>query len=203
MLTNTNKTVPVFFSFYAVLFFLIITNCSFPQNNDTAFSKIMLGANLQYKSNNDFLNKYWTPHKGIELYAATPFYFGSITAGASIVSFSSLNSKKPDYTAKLFFVSWGNKLNLPFNTSFSAGIKAGNYTFSFADDTINSNLQTESELAAGLFALFSLNKLYGFSLNISADFLKVFTNRRITLIFLSAGISYSVNSPIWFRKIFD
>jgi hypothetical protein len=203
MLIYQHKDNSGFPLFYTVLFLLISVNCSFPQDGDTAFSKITIGAKVQYKSNNDFLNKYWDPHKGIEVSIGTPFYFGSVNAGITIIPFSSLSPAKPDYVSRLYSLSWGSKLILPYNTSFSVGVKAGNYTFSFADDTINTNLQTESEFTAGLYSLFSFNELYGCSLNLSADFLKVFTNKRITLVFISAGISYSISSPIWFRKIFD
>jgi len=175
----------------------------YAQTEIAPFSELNAGINLEIKKNKNISDNYWSPKKGADVYVETPFYFGYISAGFTYLPFSSKDTSRPDYTARLLYLGWGNKLLLPLNTAFYFGIKLGNYSMSFNDDTVNVNLQTESEFAAGITTALCFEPIHRVNINFRADFFNVFTRIRMRQILLGAGISYNFNSPDWFKEIFN
>jgi hypothetical protein len=178
-------------------------NTLFAQTRNEAFSEIKIGLNISAKHNNTYLNDFWSPKTGFTGNIETPFYFGSITAGLTVLPFKSTNIKMPDYTGQLIFLCWGNELILPYNSSFYFGFKTGNYTMNFADDTVNTNLKSESEFAAGLTSRLNIRAFNNFEFNITGDAIKIFTKKKMNIIVFSAGLNYIFSAPAWLKEFLD
>lgn len=190
--------------------FLLFVSAFLPQNgtiyaqtDPAPFSTIRLGINLSVKKNTSFIENYWEAKKGGEGFIEFPFYYGNISAGYLILPFKSKIKEKPDFSSSIMYLGWGKEIELPLNSSLYLGVKTGNYSFSFDDDTINVNLKSESEFAAGITSRFSMELFEGFGLNISGDLFKVFTKNRISLFVISGGLSYRFSSPIWIKELFE
>lgn len=188
-----------------VLFpFLLSTNALvFAQESEIPFSKLNIGLNIGRGKNTSFIENYWEIKNTLGLSAEMPFYYGSISGGVLILPYSSKTNEKPDFRSLFIYLGLGKSIKLPFNTSFYAGLKLGNYSMTFDDDTINVNLKTESEFAAAFVSRFSATLLPNTNLNIGGDIIKVFTKNNMSVFHLSAGISYSFDSPAWIREIFE
>ena len=197
----------LFFSYkkyfiFLFIFFsgLIVNKGLFAQNSETPFSSIKIGLNIGQGKNSSFIEKYWKMNKTAEAWAEFPFYFGNISAGAGYLPHSSKEINKPDFKSYYIYLGLGKEIKLPYNTSVYLGTKFGNYSMSFADDTINVNLQTESEFAAGINVKFNIGLFSDISLNLNGDLIKVFTKNKISVYILSAGINYKFNTPAWIKE---
>ena len=73
----------------------------------------------------------------------------------------------------------------------------------FEDEDINPGLKSESELGIEFMVRLSFQILKNANLNIEGSYLRIFTNIKIDLLFVSAGIDYSFNSPDWLRDFLN
>lgn len=197
---NTGKT--TYLVALIGLLFLLNTDLN-GQSISPPFSKIELTGSVSSDINDDLLSNYWTSGKGIAGAVGMPFYWGSIQVGALLLPFKSKSDRYPDYNSLMIFLGWGRKIKLPLNLDFYAGLKIGTVSMDFNDDTVNTHLKTESELAAGLNFRLDYNFAGNFALNISAEATRIFTHKRIELLLISGGLSYTFNSPKWFKDFFN
>lgn len=176
---------------------------TFAQQKNAPFSEINVGINLGLSKSGSFLENYWKSGKSGEVFIEMPFYYGQISGGVLIIPNSSKEADMPDYRSMFVFAGFGKSVNLPLNTSLSVGTRLGNFSMTFDDDTVNVNLKTESEFAAAFYSKLSIQTFQNWNINLEAEMIKVFTHNKISILHLSAGVSYSFPSPAWFREIFD
>ncbi len=182
---------------------LFISGSVLSQSNKNIFNKSLFALSYINSSEHNGLDTYWNIENGFGGYFQTQFYLGDISVGISHTSFKGVKTKYPDFSSNYIYVSWIGEINLPLNSSLGAGIKVGSYLMTFEDDTLSSFQKNESELAVGPYAIFSLPVFSRFSINISGEFITVFTKRSMKFFNLSAGISYSFTTPNWLRRVFE
>lgn len=171
-----------------------------PQVQDTnAFSNVKFSINFIKNKSTDALNRYWDGPKGLEGEIQMPFYLGNIQGGARYIPYKEKAINFHNFSSYFIYLGWGYEFKLPYDCSFYAGIKVGGYRMSVHDDSLSDELKFENELAAGLRTYLAFNIYADCSLNLGADYTKVYIYKKIELFVLSAGISYSFQSPEWLK----
>jgi len=198
LFSTKNKIFIVFFAFF--LFAGI--NFILAQVKEAPFSTIKAGINIGSGKNSAFIDDYWKISGFGEGFMEFPFYLGKIGAGIALIRNNARTDDKPDFSGMFIYIGWGYEFRLPLNTSFSLAYRMGNYSMTFNDDTVNENLKTESEFAAGVQGCFSLNVYENIGLNLGGSYIKVFTKNKNNIFLVNAGVSYKFNSPAWLKEIF-
>lgn len=186
-----------------ILVILFISGYIFSQSNSSPFDKSSFAVSYIKTTEHNGLNTYWNIESGYGGYFQTQFYIGDISVGISHTSFKGMKKKYLDFSSNYIYLSWIGVIDLPLNSSLGAGIKIGSYLMTFESDTLNSFQKNESELAIGPYAIFSLPIFSSLSLNLSGEFITVFTKRSLKFFNLSAGISYSFTTPNWLKRVFE
>jgi hypothetical protein len=168
-----------------------------------AFSEIMIGGNFVWSKSSDDLDEYWNSDNGLDGFIQTPFYAGDIKIGFTYIPFKGKDGYHPDFNS--YYINLGWKENLYFSSSISmnVGAKIGSFMMSFQDDTLSAFRTQESEIGIAAEAGFKFGITQEIDLRINANFLTVFTNRRIKLFSLFAGVSYAFISPKWMRVLVE
>jgi hypothetical protein len=168
-----------------------------------AFSEIVLGGNYVWNSSIGDLNEYWSSDHGIDGFIQTPFYAGDIKIGFTYIPFEGKDAYHPDFNSYYINLGWGENLHFTDNISMNVGAKIGSFMMSFQDDTLSVFRTQESEIGLAAEAGLKFGVTSHIDINISANFLSVFTSRRIKLFSLYAGVSYAFRSPKWMREIVE
>lgn len=175
-----------------------------PQSSETnAFSDISLTLNLISNHSTDELNTYWTGKSGFEGYLQMPFYFGDIQAGARYIAYKEKELYFHNFSSLYYFLGWGKKFNLPLNFSFYSGIRVGGFGTAIVDDSLNGEEKNETELAVGINSYLALRINNNLRITVGADYTKVYFYKKIELFLLSAGMSYSFQTPAWIKEILN
>ena len=179
-----------------------IDDCS--AQDTTAFSNIKVG--LDYSNNfsrNDDIHKYWKPNSGLRGYFDTPFYFGNVNAGVRFMTFDTFTKELPDFWSLYFFIGWGIELELPLNLKWCNGFNVGHYQMDFNEDEELGQEgefeDRESEFAIELISKLSYPITDEVNVNTSLSYLRVFTNKKMDLFFVNAGLNYTFRTPKWLR----
>ena len=186
-----------------ILILLFLSEFILPQSISNPFDNSSFGISYIKTTEHNGLETYWNIESGFGGYFQTQFYIGDISVGLAHTPFKGVKNKYPDFSSNYIYLSWIGTIDLPLNSSLGAGVKIGSYLMTFESDTLNSFQENESELAIGPYAIFSLPILNHISVNISGEFITVFTNRSMKFFNLSAGISYSFTTPNWLRRVFE
>lgn len=186
-----------------LLIILFISVSIFSQSHSTTFDKSSFAISYIKTTEHNGLDTYWNIKNGFGGYFQTQFYIGDISVGVAYTSFKGVKNKYPDFSSNYIYLSWIGVIDLPLNSSIGVGIKIGSYLMTFESDTLSSFQKNESELAVGPYAIFSLPVFNHLSLNLSGEFITVFTKRPMRFFNISAGISYSFTTPGWLRRVFE
>jgi hypothetical protein len=170
------------------------------KSSDKAFSKIIIGGNYVWNSSMGDIQDYWTTGSGLDGFLQTPFYAGNIKLSLTYLPFEGKDEYHPNFESYYINFGWSENLDLVSGISLNAGAKIGSFMMSFQDDTLNAFRSSESEIGAAAEVGLSFGLSSALDFNISADFLTVFTSRRIKLFNIHAGLSYAFNSPKWMRE---
>jgi hypothetical protein len=193
-------------SFYLAIIILItcLTELLKPQSAEiNAFDNVSIKINFISNRSTDALTRYWDTHKGFEGVVQMPFYLGDIQGGARYLSFKEKAPNFHDFSSYFFFLGWGKEFKLPLNCSVYAGLKFGGFHMSIHDDSLTSELSHETELAGGISSYLSIGLINSLSLTFGADYTKVYIYKKIELFLLSAGLSYTFQSPVWLKEILN
>ncbi|MCF6269974.1 MAG: hypothetical protein L3J41_09695 [Melioribacteraceae bacterium] len=186
-----------------ILAILFVSVSIFSQSHSNTFDKSSVAISYIKSTEHNGLDTYWNIENSFGGYFQTQFYIGDISVGISHTSFKGLKTKYPDFSSNYIYLSWIGVIDLPLNSSFGAGIKIGSYLMTFESDTLNSFQKNESELAVGPYAIFTLPVFNHLSLNVSGEFITVFTKRSMKFFNISAGVSYSFSTPDWLKRVFE
>ena len=151
-------------------------------------------------SNQNTFHEYWEPGFGAELLLEMPFYLGDIQAGIHIYPYSGRSSYQPDFLSLYIFVGWGLGLRLSPGIQWYNGLQLGSYQMAFDDSDIDESQALESELGVGLNTRFDVNLMNSWSFQAGAVYLHVYTKKPLELIMLTAGVSYTFDTPEWLKE---
>lgn len=179
----------------------LLTESSKAQENNKEFNTITFGVDVLKDFTTDGFQQNWEPQIGGEGYFRTPFYFGNLQTGIVYCAYGSLKNGNPDFKVFSFYLQWEYEVRLLPIVSFSIGGRTGLTEMKFAENNIvtDANLLSESELTIGLISRLSLLLPKGWQINISGNYLTIFTYPRMNTTFISGGISKSFTTPEWLR----
>lgn len=185
------------------IFLLLFTSILRSQNVSEAFDYIKLTAEIAESKTSNFFTSIWSIEQGAAGEVEFPFYYGNIKAGLMHTQFFGKSQKNPDFTGSYIFLGWGKEIFLPLSFSIYAGGKAGSFLMNFQDESLNAYERNESELAAGAEGRLNLYITKNFILYGSAEHIAVFTQKKIELLLVKAGISILIDSPNWLKEFLN
>jgi len=171
------------------------------QKSNKAFESISFRINLLANSNQNSLHRYWEPLFGGEAEIEMPFYEGQMSAGLQLFQFTGRKEKFPDYLVSFIYLRWGVEITLFSQVTWFNGIRLGSYQMRFDDTDINPTQRVESELGVGIDSGLNLkisSKWYG---HVGIGYVVVFTYKKLELLNLSLGISYTIDAPSWMKEL--
>lgn len=144
----------------------------------------------------------WAPSPGAAARVATPFYGGEALVGLSVHANESGGDDLPEFLALHAYGGWGYPMGLPGRLRLTPSAEVGALHMRFDDeDRFILALQNETELTAGLSVRLDtpvLGRLHAFA---AVQALRVYTFERIDLGFVHVGLSTTVASPSWVRRL--
>ncbi|UCF06958.1 MAG: hypothetical protein JSV33_08055 [bacterium] len=163
------------------------------------FETLKVGVEYLSNTNRNLFHEFWDPVRGIDLSIATPFYAGTMRTGISLFPVTAKDVATPDYYHIFVHAGWGKHLRLPADLNLFGGFSIGYNTFILGIEAIE-GIRYESELGL-MFSLRMSVPVYGnWRAVLGGSHLTVLTHERIELVFLTFGLNYSFDSPLWFRN---
>ena len=189
---------------FAILIAFSFTGHNLAQDKTAkVFSEFTIDAGYVNHISTGDLEEYWKPGSAASLSISTPFYFGTMGIGVDASKFESKFEGRPDYNTFFINLSWMQGVRLPGFSRLYAGIKAGSYNMLFDDNNLTEFESNESELAIAAIVQYDIEVYREFRIYLRPELLTVFTNKRIKLFNINAGLSYTFNSPQWIRDILE
>ena len=182
---------------FPCLFLILAVQPAYAQTDTKAFQNATFSVSPTFNTNRNSFHDYWEPGTGFNLNARMPFYAGEVHLGAAALPYSGKADEQPDYWSIYMYLGWGASLSVFDNFRLGAGVKAGSYQFRFDEEEELKHRKSETEFCAGLFS--DLNWAFhdDWAINLSGSYLKIYTAKRIKLVYLSAGISRRFDLPGW------
>ena len=131
----------------------------------------------------------------------SPFYWGDISAGVQIMSFSGADSSYPNFESLYPFLGWGLSLPLPFQVRLHTRLNLGINRMEF--ETLAGFERTESEVGLTLLIGFSRQLTSNLTLRSSIRRESIFTYERIHLLHYTAGLGYTIQTPQWIEEFLE
>ncbi len=144
----------------------------------------------------------WAAGQGAALRLAIPFHGGTGHVGLHAFPNGGSRPNLPDFLALHAQGGWGYPLRLPGGMRLTGGALVGALHMRFDDeDRFSGALRNETELTAGLFARLDVPVAGPARAFVAGEALRVYTFERIDLRFVQAGVSATVISPEWLRRV--
>lgn len=186
---------------YYGLFSLLLIGTVIRGEVTVPFSSIQLAIQIVNSGNDQTLQRYWTPEKGIEAVIITPFYWGEIHAGGQARSFSGTDTRYPDYKSISPFLGWGLSTALPYKINGYLGIRVGFNQMIF--DTLSGFQRGESEVSATINATVTMPISSRWTARLTVGRETTFTFKRIRLMQYTAGLGYTFSTPAWLKGFLE
>jgi hypothetical protein len=183
------------------------TNISYSQSvfmvDESPFEKIKIGLEYTNNFNRNIFHDTWHPSGGIKGFFETPFYFGRMQIGLRLMNFKTKDLNVPEFSSWFIYAGWGVEFKTFKVLKLYSGLNIGSFQMNFKDEDIEPGLRSESELGIEFMVRLSFQILKNTNLNIEGSYLRIFTNQKINLLYVSAGFDYSFNSPDWLRDFLN
>ncbi|HET7374503.1 MAG TPA: hypothetical protein VFJ20_14030, partial [Gemmatimonadaceae bacterium] len=114
-------------------------------------------------------------------------------------TFTSVGAVHPDFHGTLGMLAWRYPRRLFGPISAALGAHAGAMQFSFQDTVINAGLRKERELVLGVNGSLEARIVSGLSAFVTGEYSHVRLHVPVHLARLSAGVGYTVPTPVWLR----
>lgn len=151
--------------------------------------------------NRNIHHDYWRPEAGIEAGLATHFHPGILEIGGTWVKYTARQNPLPDYHSLYLFVGWGLERKVVTKLKGMFSLRVGDHLMIFEDDYIRPEGRVESELAVEFAGGVSINLSRQTALEISGRYRRVYTYHRLELAYIGLGISHTIASPEWLKRI--
>ena len=163
------------------------------------FSRLTIRGGVTRFSVDSRLSRYYSPEAGFIVEASTPFELGELAITAERATFTSVGAAHPDFHGTLGMLAWRYPRRLFGPISASLGAHAGAMQFSFQDTVINAGLRKERELLLGVDGSLEVRIVSGLSAFVMGEYSHVRLRVPVHLARASAGIGYTVPTPVWLR----
>ena len=171
--------------------------------DESPFEKIRIGLEYTNNFNRNIFHDTWHPSGGIKGFFETPFYFGKMQIGLRLMNFNSKDLNIPEFFSWYIYAGWGVEFKTLKVLKLYSGLNISSFQMNFKDEDIEPGLRSESELGIEFMVRFSFEILKNTNLNIEGSYLQVFTNQKINLFYVSAGIDFLLNTPDWLRDFLN
>ncbi len=142
----------------------------------------------------------WTADYGGAVKASTPFYFGEIELGMSILPWKSNDPVLPDFMSALIFGGWFVSTAPEKVLKASAGVRMGNYFMAFDSPQVSGE-RNESEFAISSFLGIRSTFWRGLEGFAEINAVRVLTTPRLDMVSVSTGVSITFDTPDWLEGI--
>ena len=187
----------------ALIIFLVciqlIPEQIFAQNQIKPFERISIKMNYLSNVNRNFFHHFWEPEPGAELAVEFPFYVGKIGGGIQILPYKAKQYPQVDFLSQFYYVAWGFNMPMIQPIVWKNEMKIGSYRMDFDDDQINVTQQTESEIGIGISSGLLLSLSTNWQIKGRVEYIKVYTKKRLELVFISAGFCFEFDTPDWLQ----
>lgn len=148
--------------------------------------------------NRNFLHEFWKPGGGAEATVATPFYLGFLEFGTALHRYDA-EEDVPGFGALWLYAGWGLGTDVADRIRVEASGRIGNYQMSFDSGSEFTGVINESELALMVNTRLAVRPAGPVSVFVSGSYLQAYTFVRLKLRYVTAGLSYRLNSPDWLK----
>jgi hypothetical protein len=168
---------------------------------DSAFSALRIRVAGARNVNREPLHDFWRAGTGGVVAVTTPFYFGTVGAGATLIPFRARDSGRPSFRALLLSIDWGIELAAPGPLRGRAAARVGDFVMIVENPDVW--LESESELFAGGELSASIGLRRGLAATLAGSLARVHTRPPIDLAVLTLGLEYSTRTPGWLRAFLE
>jgi hypothetical protein len=181
-----------------MIFLLIIWSHLQAANNDS-YHSFQLGLLYHNNINKNSFHHYWKHKWGLEIFTATPFYWGQLQTGLVVSSYKKKIDQWVNFNTYFLYFGWGIDWRLTNKLLFFTEINLGNTIMKFYPPkrTLEYIYDPEEEfstrVACGLTIPFYKNLHY----RVTVSYLVTYLNKKMELTFLSTGITYLFETPRW------
>ncbi len=148
--------------------------------------------------NHNFLHEFWQPGSGADATLATPFYLGFIEIGTAVHRYEA-KQEVPGFAALWLYAGWGLGTDVTDRIRLEGSGRIGNYHMSFDSGSEFTGVINESELALMVQSRLAVRPVGRVSVFVSGSYLQAYTFLRLKLWYVTAGLSYRVNSSEWLK----
>jgi len=163
------------------------------------FSRFTIRGGLTDFSVDSRLSRYYSPETGFIVEASTPFELGELAITGERATFTSVGAAHPDFHGTLGMLAWRYPHQLFGPISAAIGGHAGAMQFSFQDSVINAGLRKERELLLGVDGSLEARIVSALSAFVMVEYSHVRLRVPVHLARVSAGIGYTLPTPLWLR----
>jgi hypothetical protein len=164
-----------------------------------AFDTVDIGLQVITNTNRNDFHRQWASSPGLEGYLLTPFYLGDFHLGVRGVSFESRPADLMDYLSVFVYAGWGLSWALPYNLKGFTGFSIGSDQMWFERED-RPGSKRESEFGLAINTRLSAPLPGRWAVTAGGSYTEIFTHKRIRLVFLSVGVSRTLDLPGWLRE---
>jgi hypothetical protein len=167
----------------------------------TPYSQLRLRVSGTRNVNHEPLHDYWRAGMGGSIALTTPFYVGSVGAGATLLPFKTRDTGRPNFRALLLGLDWGVEFPAPGPLRARGAARVGDFVMLVENPDVW--LDSESELFFGAELSAALSVWKQVSVTAAGTFARVYTRPALDLAFISVGFEYATRTPGWLRAILE
>ena len=150
----------------------------------------------------DPVQEFWKTKSAYSFALATPLFGGIASAGAQYQPFSGRFDQYPSFKSTYLSLAWGYRWHDKNNGIYETGARLGNFYMVFDDDTFE-GVRNESELAMSLYQSVKARISGRSYLFIKGTYTRVYTNTRMNLFHIGAGLIVEVRMPKWLKTFLE
>ena len=165
------------------------------------YSELRLRVSGARNVNHEPLHDFWRAGTGAAVALKTPFYVGSVGAGATFIPFRTRDASRPNFRALLLALDWGLELPAPGPLNLSGAARVGDFVMLIENPDLWLDSESELFLGGELSAGVDLRRDLG--ITVAGSFARVFTRPSLDLAFVTIGLEYATRTPGWLRAILE
>ncbi len=200
IINNNFRSMKKLSFFFSSFLFLCMMNILAKDTTD--FKYINFGVDGIYNIHKTELDNYWEAGAAIDFSASTPYFSGLLELGVSYSPFTASVEELPDFKSFHIYLQWQKEFRIYKNLKILTGPRVGMMQMKFdkTEEINNATDLLEHEVTAGLASQLVQKISDRLNINLTANYFRVFTRKKIDLFYIGAGLSYSIDTPVWLKN---
>jgi hypothetical protein len=167
----------------------------------TPYSQLRIRVSAARNVNREALHDFWGAGTGGGIALTTPFYLGSVGAGAMLIPFRARDGSRPDFRALLLGLDWGVEIPAPGPVHARAAARVGDFVMLIENPDVWLDSESELFLGGELSAGVALWK--NLTMTVAASLARVHTRPSLDLALVTIGLEYATRTPGWLRSVLE